>query len=137
MVYLLDTNVVSELRKRERCNRGVRRWHASVANEDLMLSVLVIGEIRHGIESLRGRDPTGAHALDRWLRTLESQYEDRILPVTREVCRVWGGLSPQRPLAPIDGLMAATALHHGLVLVTRNVDDVRRSGVEMVNPFET
>jgi hypothetical protein len=135
MGYLLDTNVVSELRKRQRCNAEVRSWYASVDDEDLRLSVLVIGEIRHGIELLRGRDPTGARALDRWLQTLERRYEDRILPVTLEVCRVWGGLSPRQPLSPIDGLMAATAIHHGLVLVTRNVDDVRRCGVEVINPF--
>jgi toxin FitB len=136
MAYLLDTNVVSELRKRQRCNRGVRRWYESIDDDDLMLSVLVIGEIRHGIERLRSRDPSGARALDHWLHTLESQYEDRILPINLEICRVWGRLSPQQPLAPIDGLMAATALHHELVLVTRNVDDVQRSGVEVINPFD-
>jgi predicted nucleic acid-binding protein len=67
---------------------------------------------------------------------LERRYEDRILPVTVEICRVWGGLSLDRPLAPIDGLMAATAIHHGLTLVTRNAGDVERSGADVLNPFQ-
>jgi len=136
MAFLLDTNVLSELRKRERCNAFVRRWFSTVGNEDLYLSVLVVGEIRRGIELLRRRDTRGATALDRWVQELEHHYEDRILPVTLEICRLWGGLSVNRPLAPIDGLLAATALHHGLTLVTRNVEDVERSGVDILDPFE-
>lgn len=136
MAFLLDTNVVSELRKRERADPGVRRWFATVDDVDLYVSVLVVGEIRRGIELLRRRDAVSAKALDRWLSGLERRYEDRILSVTVEICRVWGGLSLERPLAPIDGLMAATALHHGLTLVTRNVGDVERSGVDVLNPFQ-
>jgi hypothetical protein len=82
MPYLLDTNVVSELRKRDRCNPGVRRWYETVAAEELFLSVLAIGEIRRGIELLRRRDVVGAQLLTRWLQTLEQLYEDRMLPVT-------------------------------------------------------
>ena len=136
MAFLLDTNVVSELRKRERADPGVRRWFATVDDVDLYVSVLVVGEIRRGIELLRRRDAVSAKALDRWLSGLERRYEVRILSVTVEICRVWGGLSLERPLAPIDGLMAATALHHGLTLVARNVGDVERSGVDVLNPFQ-
>ena len=135
MAFLLDTNVVSELRKRERADPGARRWFATVDDLDLYVSVLVVGEVRRGIELLRRR-VVSAKALDRWLSGLERRYEDRILPVTVEICRVWGGLSLDRPLAPIDGLMAATAIHHGLTLVTRNVGDVERSGVDVLNPFQ-
>jgi predicted nucleic acid-binding protein len=135
MAFLLDTNVVSELRKRERCNPSVRQWFSAVEADDLYISVLVVGEIRRGIELLRRRDKRGATALDRWLSELERRYGDRILPVTLDICRIWGGMSLQRPLAPIDGLMAATAVHHRMTLVTRNVEDVERSGVDVLDPF--
>lgn len=135
MAFLLDTNIVSELRKRERADAAVRRWFATVEDLDLFISVLVVGEIARGIELLRRRDVDGARALDRWLSGLERRYDDRILPITVEICRLWGRLSLDRPLAPIDGLMAATAIQHGLTLVTRNVGDVERSGVSLLNPF--
>lgn len=99
------------------------------------MSVLAVGEIRGRIELLRRRDSRGATALDRWLRDLERRYGERLLPVTLDVCRIWGGMSLDRPLAPIDGLMAATAVHHGMTLVTRNVHDVARSGVDVLDPF--
>lgn len=133
--YLLDTNVVSELRKKERCDRGVRRWLSETEAEELFLSVLVIGELRRGVERIRRRDVAAARALDRWLRGLERGYSDRILPVTLAVCERWGRLSVEQPMSPIDGLLAATALHHDLTLVTRNVADVARSGVDIFNPF--
>jgi len=135
MAFLLDTNVISELRKRERCNPSLTQWFSTVQADDLYVSVLAVGEIRRGIELLRRRDIRGATALDRWLREIEHRYGDRILPVTLEICRIWGGMSLDRPLAPIDGLMAATAVHHGMTLVTRNVEDVERSGVDVLDPF--
>ena len=135
MAFLLDTNVLSELRKGERCNPCVRHWFSDVEADDLYVSVLVVGEIRRGIELLRRRDTRSATALDRWLSELERRYADHILPVTLEISRIWGGMSLQRPLAPIDGLMAATAVHHGMTLVTRNVSDVERSGAEVFDPF--
>jgi hypothetical protein len=97
--------------------------------------VLRVGEIRRGIELLRRRDTRGATALDPWLSELERRYADQILPVTLEICRTWGRLSLERPLAPIDGLMAATAVDHGMTLVTRNVSDVERSGADVLDPF--
>ena len=133
--FLLDTNVVSELRKKQRCDAGVRRWFSEVAADELFLSVLVIGELRGGVERIRRRDSAAARALDAWLRRLEHAYQDHILPVTLEICDRWGRLGVEQPLSPIDGLLAATALQHDLALVTRNVPDVARSGVDVLNPF--
>lgn len=134
--YLVDTNVVSELRKRKRANAGVRRWFASCAAEELYLSVLVVGELRHGVELLRRRDQSAARALDHWLRRLAADYGDRILPVTLSICQRWGRVGLERPVAPIDGLLAATAIEHGLTFVTRNIGHVASSGVDAINPFE-
>lgn len=133
--YLLDTNIISEIRKRERCHPRVRRWFAAVEDEALFLSVLVLGEIRRGIELIRRRDEVVGRSLDRWLRGLERRFEERVLPVTVEISDRWGRIALDQPLPPIDGLLAATALHHGLTLVTRNVNHVKRSGAEVVNPF--
>ena len=133
--YLLDTNIVSELRKGDRCNPGVRNWVADVDDDGLFVSVLVLGEIRRGIELIRRRDEIAARSLDRWLRGLERRFEERILPITAEIADRWGRLALEQPLPPIDGLLAATALHHGLTLVTRNVGHVKRSGSKVLNPF--
>lgn len=135
MSFLLDTNVISELRKHERCDANVRRWFDAASDEGIFLSVLVIGEIRHGIELIRRRDATASHALDRWLRDLERRFEARILPVTSEIADRWGRLGLDAPLPPIDGLLAATALHHHLTLVTRDTSHVASSGANILNPF--
>jgi predicted nucleic acid-binding protein len=136
MTYLLDTNVVSELRKREP-NPNVLAWHRSQAGADAYVSVLVIGEIRRGIERMRPRDTTQAEALERWLEGLLVAYRDRILPVTVDVAKQWGRLGiPAQPPPVIDGLMVATAMIHRLVLVTRNVADVARTGIAVLNPFD-
>jgi toxin FitB len=132
--YLLDTNVVSEARK-PAGDPHVRAWFASTAPSGLYLSVLVLGEIRQGIERLRRRDPTQAAMLDKWLAALRRDYADRLLPVTVEIADVWGSLNAPSPLPVIDGLLAATALVHGLTLVTRNTSDVARTGVRLLNPF--
>jgi predicted nucleic acid-binding protein len=134
--FLLDTNVVSELRKGRRANAHVRAWLESVDTESIFLSVLVTGEIRRGIEASRARDPDAAAALDRWLGALVRAYEGRILPVDAAVADAWGRIDAAGRLPAVDGLLAATARVHDLVLVTRNVRDVRRSGVAVLDPFE-
>ncbi len=136
MSYLLDTNVVSELRKGARCDSAVAQWITSVPDEHLHLSVLVIGEIRRGIDSLRRRDPSAANKLDGWLSGLRRDFADRILPVDEEVAETWGRLNVPDPLPAVDGLLAATAQVHGLTLATRNTSDVARSGVDWINPFQ-
>jgi predicted nucleic acid-binding protein len=133
--YLVDTNVISELRKGRRTNPAVLRWFAAVADEDLWLSVLVVGELRQGAERVRRRDPTSAARLDRWIKQLVEEFDQRILPVDRAIAELWGALNVPDPLPAIDGLLAATALVHDLALVTRDGGDVARTGVSLVNPF--
>ncbi|MBP2474274.1 putative nucleic acid-binding protein [Crossiella equi] len=134
MSFLLDTNIVSEIRKKEP-NAGVASWFASVPASELFLSVMVVGEIRQGIERLARRDPAQAGTFEHWLGQLTTVYGDRIVPVTSEVAEVWGRLNVPNPLPVVDGLLAATALVHGWTLVTRNVDDVATTGVRLLNPF--
>ena len=133
--HLLDTNVVSELRKGDRCNKGVRDWFADTDSEAIYLSVLVIGELRRGVERIRRRDSMAAQRLEAWLKRLKSQYRHRILPVNEEIAELWGGLGLSQPVPPIDGLLAATALYHDLTLVTRNTDDVSRTPARVFDPF--
>jgi len=134
--YLLDTNVISELRKHDRCSQHVRSWFEAAAPAEIYLSVLVVGELRRGVSLIARRDPVSAEHLETWLHGLRAEYADRILPITQEIAVLWGRLGLAEPLPPIDGLLAATALHHGLVLVTRNTADVVRCAVQLLNPFE-
>ncbi|MGW4646665.1 PIN domain-containing protein [Kitasatospora sp. NPDC004289] len=135
MTYLLDTNVVSEAR-RPRPSPAVLSWLRAVPDDELHLSVLVVGELRQGEARLRWRgDDRQADALGGWIDGIEHAYADRILPVDREVAKVWGRLNVPNLLPPIDGLLAATAIVHGLTLVTRNVKDVARTGVPVIDPF--
>jgi predicted nucleic acid-binding protein len=136
VTYLLDTNVVSELRKGPRCHARVAAWFDGVDDRDLGLSVLVIGEIRRGIEAVRRRDSRGASTLERWLGRLLREHAERVLPIDARVAEEWGRLSAMRPGSVVDVLLAATARVHGLTLVTRNVRDVQWTGVAWLNPFE-
>jgi predicted nucleic acid-binding protein len=134
MSFLLDTNVVSEIRKRTP-DAGVASWFASVPADRLFLSVLVVGEIRHGIERLASHDLAQAEVFERWLSQLAGGYGDHLVPITERIAQRWGRLNVPDPVPVIDGLMAATALVHDWTLVTRNVDDVRSTGVRLLNPF--
>ncbi len=134
MSFLLDTNVISEARKPSG-DDGVKTWLAATPGPDLYLSVLVIGEVRRGIARLRPRDSAQAAIYEAWLRLLHQAYADRLLPITVEIAETWGTLNAAAPLPTIDGLLAATALVHGLTLVTRNTADVARTGVRLLNPF--
>lgn len=134
MACLLDTSVISELRKTS-CNSGVAAWISSIEADEAFLSVITLGEIRRGIELHRSKDAKSAGALERWLLGLESHYAERVLPVTAAVADRWGRLSPSQPLPVSDGLIAATALEHKLTMVTRNVGDFQRTGANVFNPF--
>lgn len=135
MSFLVDTNVLSEIRKRDRAELGVRRWFAATPEDSLFLSVLVLSEIRQGIERKRKRDPRSATRLEAWLEGLETTFGDRLLEVDSAVADVWGRLNAVRPLPVADGLLAATAIVHGFTLVTRNTDDFARVRVALLNPF--
>jgi predicted nucleic acid-binding protein len=134
--YLIDTNIISEIRKGARCDARVAAWYASVADEDLFLSTLVLGEIRKGVELARPRDAGRALALERWLGDVEAAFDGRVLGIDNAVSDQWGRMSAIRPLPVIDGLLAATASTHGLTLVTRNDRDVAGLGAMVFNPFK-
>jgi toxin FitB len=133
--YLLDTNVISELRKGKRADPNVTAWFAELAEEEIFLSVLTIGEIRRGIERVRRRDPDSAAALDRWLNLVSEAHGDRVVPIDRAIAEEWGRMNVPDPCPVIDGLLAATARVLGLTLVTRNVADVAGTEVVLLNPF--
>jgi len=134
MPYLLDTCLISELRKTN-CNPGVAAWMSSIEPDEAFLSVITLGEIRRGIELHRSKDAKESGALERWLLGLESHYAERVLPITAAIADRWGRLSPNQPLPVSDALIAATGLEHKLTVVTRNVADFQRSGVNSLNPF--
>ena len=136
MNYLIDTNIISEVRKGERCDRHVAAWFAAIDDEDIFLSVLVVGEIRKGIERARRTDPAQARALEKWLSTLKQSYAERILPIDQMVADEWGSMSAIRPLPTVDALLAATARIYRMTLATRNVADVADLGAAVLNPFE-
>jgi len=131
--FLVDTNVLSEAR-RPRGHPRVKQWLTAAAPDRLFLSVLVLSELRRGVESLRPRDPSRATALDLWLSTLAGAFGDRLLPVSPEVADDWGRLNAVRPLPVIDALLAATARVHGLTLVTRNTADLAGVDVDLLDP---
>ncbi len=135
MNYLIDTNIISELRKGERCDPNLAAWYAEVADEALFLSALVLGEIRKGVELARPKDPDKAAALERWLRQVEEAFEVRVLGIDNAVVDQWGRMGAVRPIPTIDGLLAATAVIHGLTLVTRNDRDIAGLGAKVLNPF--
>ena len=135
MSFLIDTNIISEVRKGDRCDANVAAWYASIDDADLYLSVLVLGEIRKGIELARPRDPEKAEALEAWLTEVNAAFGDRVFPIDRAVTDEWGRMNALRPLPVIDGLLAATTKVHRMTLVTRNIADVAGLGARVVNPF--
>jgi len=137
-MYLVDTDVISEARKTNRSNPGVRAFFERAREEatELYLSVVTIGELRQGVERIRYRgDKPQAQRLERWLLQLTTVYQDRILALDEETAHVWGRLRVPNPENPLDKQIAATALIHDLVVVSRNVDHFARTGVRVLNPF--
>lgn len=136
MSYLIDTNIISEVRKGARCDVHVSAWYASIIDEDIFLSTVVLGEIRKGVELARPRDAGKAAALERWLREVEAAFDGRVFGIDNAVSDQWGRMCAIRPIPVIDGLLAATAVTHNLTLVTRNDRDVDGLGATVLNPFK-
>lgn len=136
MSYLIDTNIISEVRKGPRCDPAVAAWYAAVDDTDLYLSVLVLGEIRKGIELARPRDAAKARALQGWLAEVETAFGDRTFSIDRRTCDEWGRMTARRSVPIVDSLLAATAKAHQLTLVTRNDADVAGLGAKVLNPFK-
>ncbi|WP_037390173.1 type II toxin-antitoxin system VapC family toxin [Sinorhizobium americanum] len=133
-MYLIDTNVVSEAR---RGTPHAVSWLRAVDPLSVHISALTLGEIMRGIALKQRSDPKSAAHLAEWLRKLRHDHGDRILPVTDQISVEWGRIVAIRPRGDIDGLIAATAIVHDLILVTRNVKDFRDTGVSVINPWET
>jgi predicted nucleic acid-binding protein len=137
-MYLVDTDVISEIRKGEKANSGVRAFFEGSSRDgvDLYLSVVSIGELRQGVERIRHRgDAEQAKLLERWLKHVSRAYADAILPIDEETAHVWGRLRVPNPENPLDKQIAATALIHDLTVVTRNTEHFSPTGVRLKNPF--
>lgn len=136
MNYLIETDIIPEVRKASKCDPNVASWYEKIEDSNLYLSVLVIGEIRKGIERVRRKDKAQANAIESWLAAVDKTFGERILPIDRTVANEWGRLDASRPLPVIDGLVAATAKIHRMTLVTRNTADLVGLDVHILNPFE-
>ena len=137
-MYLIDTNVVSEARKRDKANPGVIRFFdkAQVDGDALYVSVITVGEIRRGIELIRHRgDARQARQLEAWLELILQEFEDHILDFAHDEAQLWGRLRVPHPENAIDKQIAATALTHDLTVVTRNLEHFEGLGVRLLNPF--
>jgi predicted nucleic acid-binding protein len=137
-MHLIDTDVISEARKGSRADAGVRHFFslASAADSPVFISVITIGELRRGVELVRHRkDMKQAKLLEAWLDKLLADYSDHLLEFGSEEAHVWGRLRVPKPENAIDKQIAATALTHGLIMVTRNTDHFTGFGLELLNPF--
>ncbi|MCH9671953.1 MAG: type II toxin-antitoxin system VapC family toxin [Gammaproteobacteria bacterium] len=137
-MYLIDTNVLSELRKRKRAHAGVTAFFADATarNAELFVSALTIGELRRGVELIRNRgDRPQALRLEAWLATLMDDFDEHILPIDTDVAQMWGALRVPHHENALDKLIAATAAIHGLTVVTRNEAHFRDTRVPIINPF--
>ncbi|WP_338927111.1 type II toxin-antitoxin system VapC family toxin (plasmid) [Mycetohabitans endofungorum] len=138
-MYLVDTNVISEVRKREQADPGVMAFFRQAALEDtgLYLSVVTVAELRRGVELIRHRgDKPQATRLEKWLDGVLGEFSQNILAVDEEIGQLWGRLRVPHPEHALDKLIAATALIHDLTVVTRNVDDFAGTGARILNPFD-
>ncbi|MGR7993520.1 PIN domain-containing protein [Xanthobacter sp. ZOL 2024] len=132
-MYLVDTNVISEAR---RGSAQALAWLRAVDPGSVHLSTLTVGEIMRGIALKQKSDPKAAGHLAEWLRRLRHDHADRILPVTDQISVEWGRIAAIRPRGDIDGLIAATAIVHDLILITRNVKDFEDTGASVINPWD-
>ena len=137
-MYLIDTDVISEARKGEKANPGVKAFFRDAARDGaaLYLSAITVGELRQGVEVIRHRgDASQATRLERWLERVSGDFGQAILSFDQEAAQVWGRLRAPNAENPLDKQIAATALIHDLIVVTRNVSHYEATGVRLLNPF--
>ncbi len=137
-MYLIDTNVISEFRKKLKINSGVKEFLRTISNDDIALyiSVITIGELRRGIELIRHRgDIQQASQLEKWLEFILDEYQDNILNIDEDVAQLWGKLRSPHPENTLDKQIAATAIIHDLIIVTLNEKDFTKTGVKVLNSF--
>lgn len=135
MIFLLDTNVLSEI-KRGRGDARVKSWFAKADSGALFTSVMVVGEIRRGIELIRRRDASQVAGFEAWLAQLQQEFGERVLPITQEIAEEWGRLNVPDPLPTIDALLVATARVLDLTIVSRNIRDIGRGGARVLDPWQ-
>ena len=137
-MYLIDTNVISEARNKTKANIGVRRFFKQAVEDEsrVFISVVTVGELRRGVESIRHRgDIRQANQLENWLGLLLADYQDHILDINRDIAQLWGHLRAPHPENALDKQIAATALIYELTVVTRNHKDFVKTGVPVLNPW--
>ena len=137
-MYLIDTNVISEIRKKSKANKGVRAFFRQAIDDEtpIFISVVTVGELRRGVELIRYRgDTRQANQLEKWLVALLTEYQDHILDINRDIAQLWGRLRVPHPENALDKQIAATALIYELTVVTRNHKDFVKTGAPVLNPF--
>ena len=137
-MYLVDTNVISEARKKSKANTGVRAFFKQAIKDEtrIFISVVTVGELRRGVESIRYRgDVRQANQLEKWLENLMAEYQDHILDINQDIAQLWGRLRASHPENALDKQIAATALIYELTVVTRNHKDFVKTGVHVLNLF--
>lgn len=138
-MYLIDTHIISEVRKRVRANKGVMQFfrEAIKTHADVYISVVTVGELRRGVELIRHRgDTRQATHLEKWLEQLLTEYRDAVLDIDQEIAQLWGRLRAPYPEHALDKLIAATALIYDLTVVIRNERDFVTTGVRVLNPYQ-
>lgn len=137
-MYLVDTNVISEARKKSKSNKGVRAFFKQAIEDEtpMFISVVAVGELRRGVELIRYRgDVRQADQLEKWLEALLIEYQDHMLDISQDIAQLWGRLRVPHPENALDKQIAATALIYELTVVTRNHKDFVKTGVRVLNPF--
>ena len=137
-MYLVDTNVISEVRKKSKANKGVRAFFKQTIEDktQMFISVVTVGELRRGVELIRYRaDVRQAKQLEKWLEALLTEYQDHILDINQDIAQLWGRLRVPHPENALDKQIASTALIYELTVVTRNHKDFVKTGVRVLNPF--